>query len=812
MLFSFEEILIMNQKAFLLFTLVFCFFKSGFISAQNCDTASVPRGYIVPPERRFLCQSDTLILEGLTDSEPRWFKNGIEIPGANSRELRVTEPGTYAVRNYRNGCYSIYYDSVTITFLNRKRPVPRQLSINAQPTQAGQLFTLNVQNTGNPAAVSHSWFRGGVLQPNAGSSYSTRNLGVFRVRTDSLQCSSFSNAVAVQPPGAVVPVICSSTATHELFPNSGVKIFWTPPSNPNIQNIKIYYKKGFSSNYFNNLQDPATGLFWDDTIFYNASFDIRITALVNVPSLGVQYESDFSSPNKTIFLKVYSSPSGVVPRNVLIWNTYEGFPVEKSVVLRSVTGISGTYVALDTIYNSDNIYEDVNPPAGAFYRIEALTSSNCQTWARQAVTDGIQANVRKSISNNAAKTQSVNPMVQPPYLTEGMVYAGFNRSVPQSNTDLVLLNGYPSGGFWSGPDVSASGVFQPVSCGTKKLVYEKIGLGRDSLFITVWPAGVTSDPVSIATGPFAVCGASNVTFTGSPTGGTWASPLSSAGVLNASGFRGKNILVQYSRTLNGCSYRAVRVVPVFPSTPAIQVSGTILPCSTQSVNLSLNLPQQGAMVYQWRRNNVIIDGAGTNTYEATESGAYTASVSYYGDPFLFPPPLCTLSTPARTIAIDNAAPPAPPVIQRSGTVLSMSNYSGGANLWYRNGAEIAGQTGSSLNLSASGLYHARRREGNCQSELSNAISYDLLVFSEESQASGLRLFPNPATELIRVESVGDAITGINLTDFLGRKLPAEWKSSGGSVSVDLSRLPPGSYHLSVRTRAGALHHRVLLRR
>ncbi len=804
--------MLMKQKVFLLFTLSCFFFRYGFVAAQNCDTVSVPRGYIIPPEKRFLCQSDTLFLESITDSEPRWFKNGTEIPGANNSELRVTEPGVYAVKNYRNGCYSIYYDSVTITFLNRKRPVPRQLSINAQPAQPGQLFTLTVQNTGNPAAVSHAWFRGGVLQVNAGTSYSTRNLGVFRVRTDSLQCSSFSNPIAVQPPGAVVPTICSSTATHELFPNFGVKISWIPPSNPNIQDIKIYYKKGFSSNYFMDARPPSTGLFWDDTVTYNSSFDIRITALVNVPSLGVQYESDFSIRNKTIFLKVYPSAAGVIPRNVLIWNTYEGFPVEKSVVLRSVTGISGTYETLDTLYNSANVYEDVNPPAGAYYRIEAISSSICQTWARQAVTDGIQANVRKSISNNAAKTQSVNPMTEPPFLTEGMVYAGFNRSVPQSNTELVLLNGYPSGGFWSGPDVSESGIFQPVSCGTKKLVYEKSGLGRDSLYVTVLPAGVTSNPVSIATGPFSVCGTSSATFTGSPSGGTWASPLSSSGLLNASGFRGKNILVQYSRTLNGCSYRAVRLVPVFPSTPAIQVSGTILPCSTQSVNLSLNLPQQGAMAYEWRRNNVIIDGAGTNTYEATQSGAYTALVRYYSDPFFFPPPLCTLATPARNITIDNAPPPVPPVIQRSGPVISMNNYTGGANIWYRNGLEIAGQTGSSLTLSASGLYHARRREGNCQSELSNAISYDLLVFSEESRASGFRLFPNPATDLLRLESAGDAITGINLTDFLGRKVPAEWKGTGLSASLDLGKLPPGSYHLSVRTFSGVVHHRVLLRR
>jgi hypothetical protein len=791
-------------KFLLLFGISFLF-QIGFSNAQNCDNANVPKAFIYPPERRLLCLNDTIELNALVAAEPRWFKNGVEIAGATENNLVVTSPGVYTVKNFADGCYSILFDTVKILAVNKKRPVSRQLSISSPPAQPGDLFTLSLQSVGSPNAATNSWYRRNVLQLNQGNTYQTRNLGLFRVRTDSAGCSTYSNSILVSPPGAILPQICSTTVIDDPLPNQGVSTSWAATTNPAIQNFFVYVKRGGFSTYRKEFREPQF-TFYNDTINPNESIEVRLTALVNGP--GGQYETDFSPLTKTIFLKVFGSPAGVSPpRNILTWNTYEGYPVEKTVITRSVGNINGPYVAIDTLYNSVNVYEDINPPANAFYGVEALNSSICQPWARVAVTDDILANVRKSRSNKTPKTQSVNPMLIPPYLPEGTVFAryrGYGFSLPQSSTNLVELLGFPSGGIWSGPDVIGSGLFQPLTCGTKKLVYEVPGIGKDSTFVTVLPAGTSSNPVAFTTAsPNSVCGTSNATFGATPTAGTWASPVAANGSLNAANFRGKTISVEYSRTVSGCAYKAVRLVPVFPSSPALQVSGNSAPCSNQAVNLSVNLPTQGSMSFQWKKNNVDIADAISNFYQVTQSGSYSVSTKYFSDDMFAPSLLCTINSFPSNITIGTGQPPAPPVIQRSGSILSMTNYTGGTNTWYRNGIEIPGQTGTSITLSTTGLYHARRKEGSCNSELSNAINFDVLTrVPDELTESGIRIFPNPVPENFQIEAGKELITEVLITDLLGKKVKAEFDLNPAGTFIRMVDFPYGIYNITLKTKSG----------
>ncbi|HEY0978096.1 MAG TPA: PKD domain-containing protein [Flavobacteriales bacterium] len=100
--------------------------------------------------------------------------------------------------------------------------------------------------------------------------------------------------------------------------------------------------------------------------------------------------------------------------------------------------------------------------------------------------------------------------------------AGADDALCIGSTDLVL-SGLPTGGIWSGPAVTAGGVFTPDAAGDHTLTYS-VGTGScitsDQVVITVDPL-----PIVAITSSTSVCldgGAQTLTAT--PLGGTWSGP------------------------------------------------------------------------------------------------------------------------------------------------------------------------------------------------------------------------------------------------------------------------------------------------
>jgi uncharacterized protein (TIGR02145 family) len=353
------------------------------ISAQSlCDTLIIPRGNMYPPERRELCQADTIMLQGIRPEngyEMRWFRNGSELAGEAQEILEVTEAGNYSFRLFRDSCLSMVFDTVRISFRNQPRPQVRQLSIQQAPASPGSQFTLQL-SPANAGTVSHSWFRNDILESNSGLTLTGRNTGRYRVRTDSAGCSSFSNEVLVRPPGSFVPQICTS---QPVEPN-GLRAEWIPPSDASVQQFKVYRKKYYESVFsFVDTVNAAAGIWFNDTILYRTAHDVMLTARVS--GLGGEYESEASPVNQTIFLQVQPSPAGSSGGNVLNWNSYEGFPVSRYYILRDEQ-------VLDSVAGTQNTWLDVNPPANAVYRVEAPATENCTS----TMTD-IDGNVYQTV-------------------------------------------------------------------------------------------------------------------------------------------------------------------------------------------------------------------------------------------------------------------------------------------------------------------------------------------------------------------------------------------------------------------------------
>jgi hypothetical protein len=770
------------KKVLVCFFLLLAFCR--FVSAQgNCDTTYIPRAIMLPVERLQLCNNDTITLVGMNDSEDyqlRWFRNDAEIAGETSPALVVTTPGVYSFRLFKNGCYSQNYDSKTIVLKDQKRPAIRTLSIVQQPANAGESFTLNYTNIGNASLVTRKWLRSELIVPNSGSTYTGNGPGAYFVRTDSNGCYSNSNVVLVQPSGAIKPIVCELSYIQPF-----VTLKWST-TNPAVQTVRFYRKRSNESNFiqFDGIE-ASTGVF-EDTGFYNASFEYRMTATVTAAS--GTYESEPSEFNKSIFVKVTSSPPGFTPRKILNWNPYSGFTVEKYLIYRN-------NILLDSTAGTENLYEDFAPLTQAIYRVEGINSESCIPFGRINVGNSTQANIRKSISNNSSVTLGVNPSdvdASISFFASGSrVYAGFSYSVA-TGSQPIILNGSPAGGRWSGsPEVSSSGVFTPGTCGSKKLVYAVDGLGKDSIYITVLPTGVTTNPVTI-TGPFLLCGTAggNVTYTGSPLAGTWGVPLAGNGSFNPVPWVGKMVRVSYKKTVNGCAYAAERTVNVFPSSIPLEVTGSTNPCQNQSVQLSYNYPFGGDLNVSWFRNAVLIPNQFSSSYSPTQSGTYKVTITEINFN-------CATTTTSQTLAFSPVTPPSAPVITRNGNVLQSDFVS---NQWYRNLVLMPGETGQTLVMPGSGFYNATRTSGSCISAASNAINYDVLNVNGTETALKFTAFPNPVSDFLNWEGTV-VVEEVCIINMLGQKIMTS-SAKGLESRISVRDLKAGYYVLRLRGDKG----------
>lgn len=159
--------------------------------------------------------------------------------------------------------------------------------------------------------------------------------------------------------------------------------------------------------------------------------------------------------------------------------------------------------------------------------------------------------------------------------------AGNDTAVCINSGALQLAGGLPTGGAWSGPQVDASGLFDPSVAGTFTLTYS-VGNGscitQDQLTVTVDPLPA----VAITAMDDACVDAGLQTFTATPAGGTW----SGAGITDAAAGSFDPALagvgtfpITYSYTdANGCANAVAQDVEVAPL-PVAAFTNAPIACS-----------------------------------------------------------------------------------------------------------------------------------------------------------------------------------------------------------------------------------------
>lgn len=289
--------------------------------------------------------------------------------------------------------------------------------------------------------------------------------------------------------------------------------------------------------------------------------------------------------------------------------------------------------------------------------------------------------------------------------------AGADVSVCIGSGNLTM-SASPTGGSWSGANVTSAGIFSPVTAGDYVLTYA-IGPGNcrttDDVKVTVLPLPIVS------AGPAqAVCiDAAAFPLTGSPTGGSWSGTgVSPSGSFDPAlaGSGTKTITYSYTDPTTTCSNSSSFVITVNPL-PAVNAGADRQECD-QAIPVTLNGSPTGGT---WSGSNVTSSG----TFTPNGTGTFTLTYTYTnGNGCTSSDQLNITVVPATyvTVGADTA-------ICRNSPILNLTGTPGGGS-WTGTGVTTAG----SFNPQNAGTFNLTYSlgTGSCKTTASQLITVNAL--------------------------------------------------------------------------------------
>ena len=163
------------------------------------------------------------------------------------------------------------------------------------------------------------------------------------------------------------------------------------------------------------------------------------------------------------------------------------------------------------------------------------------------------------------------------------------------------------------------------------------------------------------------------------------------------------------------------------------------------------------------------------------------------------------------MAVTVSQAPAPPVIRQTGDAFVSDAAVG--NQWFTAARQpIAGATNPTYKPTQAGQYYAVVTVNGCPSPPSELLTFLITAIDPTPAAADLVIYPNPATDRVRVEWTGVTATAqadVLLYDSTGR-LCRRVNRSGEATDLWLNDLPAGSYIVSVQVDGRRVNSRRLL--
>lgn len=363
-----------------------------------------------------------------------------------------------------------------------------------------------------------------------------------------------------------------------------------------------------------------------------------------------------------------------------------------------------------------------------------------------------------------------------------------------SNSGIVTLTGgLPAGGYYSGTGVIGTNQFDPsvAGAGLHDIVYTFTQNGCTANATAQITVTATPQPQWAQVMPQCVANAAFALTQGSPAGGTYSGPGVSNNTFDPAVAGVGSHSLSYTLVNGSCSTTVNTTVVV---TAAPQASMTALNplCSNASTQLLVGQPLGG---------NFSGPGVNFGVFNPAIAGAGIHTLTYTVV-------LNGCSSVAQSQVEVTAAPQQPSITAQGATLLSSASA---GNQWFRNGQAIAGAIGASFSPTQTGNYQVQASQNGCASALS-AVFEVINVSTPEERLSGLRLYPNPASN--RVVIAWD-ITRYQpeqwlLFNTLGQEVARLQADGSGNQEWMLPVLPAGSYTLKANSLTESIAMRLLI--
>lgn len=237
--------------------------------------------------------------------------------------------------------------------------------------------------------------------------------------------------------------------------------------------------------------------------------------------------------------------------------------------------------------------------------------------------------------------------------------------------------------------------------------------------------------------------------------------------------------VRVTNATTTCSRISEPTVLATTFTP--QPNGTANFCGSQV----LSVPNGSSNSYQWKKDNVNINGATTNTYTATQPGVYSCVITNGN---------CTFTTSNITLN-QVATPPTANSTQsfNSGDTLANLTVTGSNLQWYSNST---GGTPLPLGtlLVNGATYYVSQTVNGCESSRI-AITVTQNLSNEDFLVTGFIIYPNPTTGILNFKSAIQ-VEKILIYNMLGQLVQQE-KVNALEGSINIEKLAQGTYLVKV---------------
>lgn len=127
--------------------------------------------------------------------------------------------------------------------------------------------------------------------------------------------------------------------------------------------------------------------------------------------------------------------------------------------------------------------------------------------------------------------------------------------------------------------------------------------------------------------------------------------------------------------------------------------------------------------------------------------------------------------------------------------------------WYYNGVLIQDQSANQLAATEEGKYSSKYFLNGCWSALSNEIIYSTSSVEEMSNL-GINIFPNPADDMIQIQS-GVLINELYIVDLLGKTVRTA--NNILTADIDISSLNAGIYFVKIKVNDKLLSQKIIVK-